>query len=391
MFLLVCTELIFIALAEDPHGPLAFRDYKLIWQQKMWYNPSLVHTSNNTFYCAAKKTLHKTIGGKAWWMNSIFMCEGFAVQNMSCEPFDPWDGNYKDCEYPSYVRGGKIDTSGLGDTKVWYWQGKGVYAIFGRKPKRQGGPFCKDQLVYQQVIAQVTHESSPNDPWDLKEPIHLSVTHKYNSKLSYVMEKNWMPFIHKTSSDVEHVYVVYMAYPHQVYRLYPSGRAELKYRSENKTLFAKFIDKDVHGGPPVVYVPASLSKTGESYYLGILHYFFKINNGAVKVYRHFAYKFRSQPPFQPFAISDELPLHFKMSVNIRRRYIAFVSGLFLTENGTVYITYGAGDMEARCFEIALHDLETTFTGHAKVIRHGRFQLALTGEKMHKNGLQLPVV
>ena len=36
---------------------------------------------------------------------------------------------------------------------------------------------------------------------------------------------------------------------------------------------AKFTGFDVHGGPPLAYVPANLSPGGQAYYLGIMHHF----------------------------------------------------------------------------------------------------------------------
>ena len=129
----------------------------------------------------------------------------------------------------------------------------------------------------------------------------------------------------------------------------------------------------VHGGPPVVYVPAELSGTGKPYYLGIMHHFEKwvcvlrhawgsaraipacknaslladlvsafhlsaapaisltpplqltlqltwrcaapqptprFSNGKVRLYRHFAYKFEPHPPFAITSVSDELPLQY---------------------------------------------------------------------------------
>lgn len=43
--------------------------------------------------------------------------------------------------------------------------------------------------------------------------------------------------------------------------------------THSPSLFEPFKDEDVHGGPPVVLIPQELSKTGQPYFLGILHFF----------------------------------------------------------------------------------------------------------------------
>lgn len=48
---------------------------------------------------------------------------------------------------------------------------------------------------------------------------------------------------------------------------------------------------DLHGGPPLAYVPAALSPSGQPYYVGVLHSIERFKGG-VRVYRHFAFKAR---------------------------------------------------------------------------------------------------
>ncbi len=48
----------------------------------------------------------------------------------------------------------------------------------------------------------------------------------------------------------------------------------LRWTTSNDVLFAKFASFDVHGGPPVVWVPPHLTQdnNGQGYYLGVMHH-----------------------------------------------------------------------------------------------------------------------
>lgn len=43
--------------------------------------------------------------------------------------------------------------------------------------------------------------------------------------------------------------------------------------STSPKLFEPYKDEDIHGGPPVIHVPARHSNLGRDYYLGIFHFF----------------------------------------------------------------------------------------------------------------------
>lgn len=46
-----------------------------------------------------------------------------------------------------------VDTQGVEDPKLFVWPGKGVYAVFGRKPEALGAsPYCKDPIFVQFVV-----------------------------------------------------------------------------------------------------------------------------------------------------------------------------------------------------------------------------------------------
>ncbi|GAX76774.1 hypothetical protein CEUSTIGMA_g4220.t1 [Chlamydomonas eustigma] len=372
------------------------------WAKDKWYNPSLVEY-NELFISAIKYTKIKaTASGKAIWDNSLYMCEGYqkmGLESLRCNAFDPWKGQYRECDLDKRVRGGKMDMKGLGDVKVWRWPGKGVYAIFGRKPHiRNKSSTCDDLIVYHQWLVQVktegslinsfrqstvhtsshistrlrphshtsitfTHASLTHDPWMLQEPVPLlpAADFQYPESAKYVMEKNWMPFIYKDTHGFEHLYVTYMVQPHTVFEILPSGVSVHRWTTHDPTVMEKFASHDVHGGPPLVYVPASMSSSGEPYYLGIMHHIERFSRGYIRLYRHFAFMVKPEPPFDILGVSDELPLLFNTSFK-RTSFVAFVSGLDLNKDGMVYVSYGSADCEARILTLKVSEMEDLFTG-----------------------------
>ncbi|KAG1672134.1 hypothetical protein FOA52_001722 [Chlamydomonas sp. UWO 241] len=348
----------------------AATDVKFDWSKDMWYNPSLVQ-AGDTFVSAVKSTRMQRMGKKNWWINSLRMCEGSVssssssgMQALTCKPYDPWAGKYKECEFDDRVRGGKLDTAGLGDVKVWRWPGRGVYAIFGRKPQRNGtSVLCNGFVVYHQWIAQIKAEEGAGE-WRLEQPLPLLVpaSHAYPEGTAFAMEKNWMPFVHMDANGAEHLYVSYLMQPHIVLEVMPSGETVHRWTSHDEQLMAKFAPHHVHGGPPVVYVPADRSPSGAAYYLGVMHHIEKVGEKNARLYRHFAFKTAPHPPFEVTAVSDELPLVFNATYKARTALIAFVSGLDLSPSGDVLITYGSADVNARLLSLPLPELEGLFSG-----------------------------
>ena len=247
-----------------------------------WYNPSLV-VHGDRLVSSIKLTLIEKRGEKSWWINSVFICQGPSnkdLTGLSCQPYDPWTlplaidassskkttppSPYEECEFTSQVRKGKTDVEGLGDVKVWRWPGRGVFAIFGRKPRRKGTDrYCRDVIVYHQFLAQVDNSSSSlaaadsgggaavkdgaslqSDEWDqlfssrvlsplptglrLGRPLPLlpPLNHSYSHQHPFTMEKNWMPFIYNGDLDAtgkaqDRLFVVYSIIPHLVFELLP--------------------------------------------------------------------------------------------------------------------------------------------------------------------------
>ncbi|KXZ54176.1 hypothetical protein GPECTOR_5g272 [Gonium pectorale] len=420
------------------------------------YNPSLVEHGDK-YLSALKRTTFLKAKGKTFWLNTLYMCVGPKdnLAGLQCQLYNPWREGYLECEFDSRVRDGKTDVTGLGDVKVWVWPGKGVYTIFGRKPERAGtdGPYCPSQVVYDQWIAQVIPEQGSGQ-WRLQKPLrlYLDSSYQYPKQAPYIMEKNWMPWVYRAPNGTEVLLVTHSVNPHRVLAVSPSGACTVAHETPgDPALFARFGGHDVHGGPPVVYVPAALSRDGKPYYLGIMHFIVLLGGSGgggggggdaglrgaagaaaagrgatgrvlqqmplflveqqqrqavsidaeqkplaasdgrgpkrvavgggsaggrvrrrkkVKLYRHFAYKFAAEPPFAITAISDELPLTFyRNAAHPTKAFIAYVAGFHMTPNGTLLISYGAGDREARVRLLALAELEATFTGRVAFLQH----------------------
>lgn len=395
-----------------------------------FFNPSVVRHPKGV-YLATARTAHMERAGKTnWWFNEAYVCTSaradFAA--VSCRKFDPWQGKFGECLWGSARRAADVDTTGLEDAKLFVWPGKGVYAVFGRKPEALGAsPYCVDP-VFVQFLVQVVAEddgaggkkkkkaskagassSSSDDPWSIRRPRELKAgayaRQLYGGRGSAagqepIKEKNWMPFVHR-----DRLFMTHSVHPHRVFEVNSSGVAVAQHLSRNDALFEPFSREDVHGGPPVVLVPAKHSSTGQDYYLGVFHFFqtFGEGSGKVKVYHHYAYKTEAAPPFRVCAVSRELSL-----VTRRKRrsggagagaggeegdgaaaaeeaggwthqriwkdtsQTAYVAGLALVERGgagsargkgaslDALLSYGSSDIDARLLALPLSELDAMF-------------------------------
>lgn len=384
-----------VSAASAPDQP---SDQLLGFARERWYNPSLVLVPDGSAMCAIKDTkqvkkrsMGKPTLSRTVWVNRLYMCTGSAedLNSLTCKPFDPWKTTrHRECEFGMRVRKGKLDTSGLGDVKVWRWPGKGVYAIFGRKPQRESSSWCEGLVVYHQWIAQVSADPGlkEDDPWHLNDGGPLAVlpdmtTHHYPGNPPYVMEKNWMPFLYTDpATRVEHLYVTYYVQPHIVFEVFPNGSALHRWTTPAPNLMAQFQHYDVHGGPPVVYVPVEQSITGQPHYLGIMHHIERFDNNRVRLYRHFLFTLAPAPPFAITAISDELPLVFNQSHKEHTHWVAFVSGLCTGAHGSVYITYGSADIQSRLLILSLEHIKSLFSGQ---IKFTEYDIKLQPSDAHK--------
>ena len=91
------------------------------------------------------------------WFNDAYICMSTSPDfaGVSCRKFDPWQGRFQECLWGSERKAADVDTQGLEDPKLFSWPGRGVYAVFGRKPEALGSsPYCRNP-VFVQFIVQV--------------------------------------------------------------------------------------------------------------------------------------------------------------------------------------------------------------------------------------------
>jgi hypothetical protein len=60
---------------------------------------------------------------------------------------------FQECLWGNERKVADVDTQGVEDPKLMVWPGKGVYAVFGRKPEAIGtSPYCKDPIFVQFIV-----------------------------------------------------------------------------------------------------------------------------------------------------------------------------------------------------------------------------------------------
>jgi hypothetical protein len=266
------------------------------------------------------------------------------------------------------------DETGISDVKLWRWPGRGIYAIFGRKPQRNADERFCGNLRYHQWFSQLSSEGlgTRADEFDLvgKPPLALLPPSNLEAaeiqqmhKDGIIKEKNWAPFSYRDpKTGKEYLYVSYSIQPHIILEVLPNGETSKRYQTISGQL-SKYPDAKMHGGPSMLLIPPIGSSP--AYYLGILHYFERQPQTEYRLYRHFAYRMSSDPPFQISAVSKELPLIFNSSYNPWKAMIAYVSGLDVmlgpTEDLTkVLISYGSADCDSRILSLSLLELNAFF-------------------------------
>jgi hypothetical protein len=302
-----------------------------------FFNPSVVRHAKGVYLATARTAHMKRVDRTNWWFNEAYVCTSaradFAA--VSCRKFDPWQGRFAECLWGSARKAADVDTKGLEDAKLFSWPGKGVYAVFGRKPEALGAsPYCVDPVFVQFLVQVVADgkdaEAAAADPWSVRRPRELKAgpfaRQLYGGKGAAagqepIKEKNWMPFVHQ-----DRLFMTHSVHPHRVFEVNSSGVATAMHVTRNDPLFAPFAREDVHGGPPVVLVPgkwgkynnarasgggkAAAAAAAEDYYLGVFHFFRTSGEGSAKVkaYHHYAYKTEARAPFRVCAVSRELAL-----------------------------------------------------------------------------------
>lgn len=65
---------------------------------------------------------------------------------------------FQECLWGSEKKVADVDTQGVEDPKLFVWPGKGVYAVFGRKPEALGAsPYCRDPIFVQFIVQVCAH------------------------------------------------------------------------------------------------------------------------------------------------------------------------------------------------------------------------------------------
>ncbi|GBF90507.1 hypothetical protein Rsub_03503 [Raphidocelis subcapitata] len=363
--------------AAAPAGPV---DVQLSLGE-YFFNPSVV-AHRGVYLSTARTAEMKRIDATNWWFNGAYICTSAAADfaASSCRSFDPWQGRFQECLWGSERKVAEVDTEGLEDPKLFVWPGRGVYAVFGRKPQALGAsPFCRDP-VFVQFMMQVLSEEGSGE-WTLAKPLELRAgafaapIYKDHPQGVPIKEKNWMPFVHD-----DKLHVTYSVVPHRVFQMNSTGYAVRQYVTGADAALAPFAGEDVHGGPPVVRV----ARAGEApYYLGVLHFFKTFGEGAskVKAYHHYFYKTEAAPPFRICAVSKEIPLvtrkkeappaagaaggdawtHQRIWKDTSQT--AYASGLFV-DGERVLLSYGSSDIDARMLSLGLADVDALFQGAA---------------------------
>jgi hypothetical protein len=202
---------------------------------------------------------------------------------------------------------------------------------------------------------QVVPETEPGNPWHLARPVPMRLadeSKRYEGRKG-IWEKNWMAFVHSNE-----LYITYQLTPwHLVYKyVSPTQPLQLAHATTSDVIKQRFPKGKLHGGPPVVYVPASLTTTGKGYYLGVLHARRRTETGLEMP--HYFYKMAPQPPFQLIAVS-KVQLPFVMVEG--KQQFAFASGLWLDPTtGLIVLSYGSSDAVARGMVLQVHEVDGMF-------------------------------
>jgi len=190
-------------------------------------------------------------------------------------------------------------------------------------------------------------------------------------------EKNWIPFTNET----DQLFFAYEPLPHEIIACSGDGACEPRFSTSYTPLQRFQLDHpglaEWRGSAQAVLVEGGATTTPNlprRHYLGLLH----AVEVATKRYMHFAYRFEAEPPHAILQVSQPLPLQEARS-DSQGVAFAFASGLAL-HRGTVAVTYGAGDRDARALVLTLKRLDTFFACNETFSARGhRNSTAVTGQ------------
>jgi hypothetical protein len=112
--------------------------------------------------------------GLKWIVNRAHLCAADPARLAAparCSPFDPWRGNYTECRWGSDEYKVPWEATGVDDTKLFRWPGRGLWSITGRRPPRPAGgkAWCRQPVVWRQFVVQLAREGEDVDVarWDV--------------------------------------------------------------------------------------------------------------------------------------------------------------------------------------------------------------------------------
>jgi hypothetical protein len=107
--------------------------------------------------------------GLKWILNAARLCAldpAALTAPPRCAVFDPWRGNYTECRWGSDDYRVPWEATGVDDTKLFAWPGRGLWALTGRRPPRPRGGgkgWCPQPVVWQQFLVQLAREGEDVD------------------------------------------------------------------------------------------------------------------------------------------------------------------------------------------------------------------------------------
>lgn len=225
-----------------------------------------------------------------------------------------------------------------------------IVVTFDSRPPAELSTCRVDEDGYGNAVTQMYLASGVN----ADEPGMAAVGHRLEYGQTDVAEKNWVGFVH----DRE-LRFVYKPSPHEIVAARTNGSSE----QIDSTKFIPLQDLttenpnlEFRGSGQAVRVddPDRTPRLPNPHYLALFHVYDK----ATRRYAHHAYRFSSSQPFEMMQVSSPLPLTEAES-EVGGAPFAFASGLAV-HNGTVVISYGSGDRDARALVLTLERLDRMF-------------------------------
>jgi len=228
----------------------------------------------------------------------------------------------------------------------------GLALAFDSKPPNNGdSSTCRrNNQGFADAVTQMYLSTGVNP----MEPAIPNAAHRLSYGQTDVAEKNWIPFVYQES-----VYFIYTPLPHVVLSSQSDGQSEKVFSTTFRPL-QRVVQENPHvrirGSAQAVYVNNSQAtpNLARPHYLALLHIF----DTSTGRYAHHAYRFGAEPPFMMLQLSSKLPLT-EAAATPGGVPFAFASGLAV-HSGTVVITYGAGDRDARALVMTLDRLDEMF-------------------------------